>query len=86
MTVAFGVAIYFIIWWITLFMVLPFGMRTQDEQGDIVPGTPGSAPAHIRIVRVFAINTVVAAVVFAVVWYFLATYWVTLDALPTPRR
>jgi len=31
--------------------VLPFGVRTQDEEGSVVPGTPGSAPANVRIVR-----------------------------------
>jgi predicted secreted protein len=85
MTVAFGIAIYFIVWWITLFVVLPFGLRTQEEQGDVVPGTPASAPARIQLMRIFAINTAVAAIVFAVVWYVIATNWVTLDALPPLR-
>ena len=40
-----AVAIYIFIWWIVLFAVLPFGVRTQDEAGSVVPGTPGSAPA-----------------------------------------
>ena len=86
MTVAFGIAVFFIIWWITLFAVLPFGLRTQDENGEVVPGTPSSAPVRIDLIRIFAINTVVAAVVFAVVWFLLATYWVTLDALPPQAR
>ncbi len=55
-----AVAIYIFIWWIVLFAVLPFGVRTQDEEGSVVPGTPGSAPAKVRIVRIFLINTLVA--------------------------
>ena len=61
-------AIFVFIWWLTLFAVLPFGVRTQDEDGAVVPGTPGSAPAKPRILRVFVINTLVAAVVFAIVY------------------
>ena len=36
----FGIAIYGMIWFVTLFTVLPFGVVTQDEAGDVEPGTP----------------------------------------------
>jgi predicted secreted protein len=68
MSIALGIALYFMIWWIVLFAVLPFGVRTQEEDGEVVPGTPPSAPASVRMVRIFLINTVVATVVFALVW------------------
>ncbi|HLP68793.1 MAG TPA: DUF1467 family protein, partial [Rhizobium sp.] len=48
MTFVSAFAVYFIIWWITLFAVLPIGMRTQDEEKDVVPGSVGSAPARFR--------------------------------------
>jgi len=68
MTFTFGLAIYFVIWWITLFAVLPFGLRTQDEEKEIVPGTPESAPHKPRLLRTFLLNSLVAGVVFAVLW------------------
>jgi len=40
MSVSFAIAIYFIIWWTVLFAVLPIGVRTQAEDGAVVPGTP----------------------------------------------
>ena len=43
MSIALGIALYFVIWWMTLFAVLPFGGRTQGESGHVVPGTPESA-------------------------------------------
>ena len=52
MSLALGMALYFIIWWIVLFAVMPFNVRTQDEAGEVVPGTPGSAPANPRILRI----------------------------------
>ena len=60
MDLVMAVAIYIFIWWIVLFAVLPFGVRTQDEEGSVVPGTPESAPAKRRMLRIFLINTVVA--------------------------
>ncbi len=72
MRTSVAIATFFCIWFITLFAVLPFGVRTQDEEGSIVPGTPGSAPHSVRMLRVFMINTVVAAVVFAGVYALVA--------------
>ena len=39
MTLATAIAIYFIIWWVVLFAVLPFGVRSQEESGAVEPGT-----------------------------------------------
>ena len=74
MTIALSIALYFIIWWIVLFAVLPFGVRTQDEAGEIVPGTPGSAPVNPRILRVVIINTIVSGVVFAAAYVAIEYY------------
>ena len=69
MSLTLGIAIYFIVWWTVLFAVLPFGVRTQDEEGTIVPGTPESAPADPRMLRVAGLTTLVATVVFALVYW-----------------
>ena len=33
MSIASAIAIYFIIWWLCLFVVLPFGVRNAHESG-----------------------------------------------------
>ncbi len=86
MSISLGLALYFIIWWMVLFAVLPFGLTTQEEAGDIVPGTPGSAPARSRMLRIFLINTVVAAIVFAVVWAAITFKWISIIAPTLPLR
>jgi predicted secreted protein len=77
-----AVAIYIFIWWIVLFAVLPFGVRTQAEEGDVVPGTPESAPAKPRILRIFVINTLVASIVFALVYAAIVYKVVTPETFP----
>ena len=52
--------------------MLPFFAHTQDEAGDVVPGTPESAPHKINLLKVFFINTIVAAVSFAGVYTVIA--------------
>jgi predicted secreted protein len=66
MSVAFGLAVYFMLWWIILFTILPFGLhRTQEEAGDVVPGTEPSAPHQPKFVKVIVVTTVVTTIVFA---------------------
>ena len=44
MPVTTGIAIFFLIWWIVLFAVLPWGVRSQQEDAEVAPGTdPGRA-------------------------------------------
>ncbi len=78
MTLALGITLYIMIWWMTLFAVLPFGVKTQGEEGDVVPGTPESAPVRPRLIKTFLINTVVAALVFVLVWGALEYDWLGL--------
>ena len=85
MSISFGIAIYFIIWWLTLFAVLPFGVVTQDERGSTVPGTPGSAPTAPRLVRTAAITTVISGFLFALLYLVLTRGWIRLDDLPFLR-
>jgi predicted secreted protein len=85
MSLTLGLALYFIIWWTVLFAVLPFGVRTQGEAGEIVPGTPASAPVAPHLLRTFAITTGVAGVIFALVYAVLAGGIVDLGAyFPDP--
>lgn len=75
-------AVYFIIWWVTLFAVLSVGLKTQDDAGQVIPGTPASAPAGSHLLRVFFINTIVATVLFAIFYYAFAIRGWTFDDLP----
>jgi predicted secreted protein len=68
MSITLGVAIYVVIWWTVLFAVLPIGVRTQGEDGAIVPGTPESAPTAPRLLRVVLLTTVIATLLFLLPW------------------
>ena len=74
-------AIYFIIWWVTLFAVLPFGMRTQAEENYVVPGTPESAPARFQAKKVLLLTTLVAALIYGG-WDLCTVYFgISMDSL-----
>jgi predicted secreted protein len=74
MNVVGGLALYFVIWWITLFAVLPFGIRSQEEAGEVVAGTEPGAPVLPGLLKKAVITSLIAAVIFAGVWYVWVTY------------
>jgi predicted secreted protein len=66
MAVTTILAIYFIIWWTVLFAVLPWGVHSQDESGDVTPGTDPGAPAVHTVWKKLMWTTVIASVVFGI--------------------
>jgi len=60
-----AIAIFVTIWFTVLFAVLPFGIRSQHEDGDFVPGTDPGAPVAPRLLVKALWTTVISAGVFA---------------------
>ncbi|MCT8266022.1 MULTISPECIES: DUF1467 family protein [Afifella] len=76
-----ALAVYFVIWWLVLFAVLPFGVRTQEEEGEVTLGTERAAPAVPRMWWKLLATSLVAAVLFGVVYLAIAVFGVTLEDL-----
>ena len=82
MTLSFAISMYVVIWWIVLFAMLPIGVRTQAEEGEVSPGTPESAPHQPRLLPKMLATTVVASIVFAAVYVIIVHRVITLDQIP----
>ena len=71
-------AIYALLWVLSAFILLPFGVKTHDEAGiPKVPGQADSAPADFRPGRVALRASVMAAVLCGL---YVANYtygWIT---------
>jgi predicted secreted protein len=76
-----AIAIYFIIWWVVLFAVLPFGVRSQEESGKVAPGTDPGAPVIPQIWRKLVWTTIAASVIFAFCAVVYIYRLITLDEL-----
>jgi predicted secreted protein len=81
MSVTTAIAIFFLIWWIVLFAVMPWGVRSQQEGGEIVPGTDPGAPTFPRLFRKLVWTTGVSVVIFGVCYVIYVNRLVTLDGL-----
>jgi len=82
MGIGTGIAIYFIVWWLTLFITLPFKMRSQFEDGEVVEGTEPAAPADPQIMKRMLWNTVFSLAVFGLYWFVFYVLDFGLDDIP----
>jgi len=74
-------AIYFVVWWIVLFAVLPWGTRTQAEEGDIVLGSAHSAPSRPMLLRKALATSIVAAVLVGALWLAVERFGLDLATI-----
>lgn len=79
MAITTAIAIYFLIWWIVLFAVLPWGVTSQGDDG--TPGTDPGAPRLPRLLSKLIWTTLVSAAVYAVCAVIYQYRIVTLDDL-----
>ena len=79
MAITTAIAIYFLIWWVVLFAVLPFGVRAQGE--DRAAGTDPGAPIIPQLGAKLIWTTVVAAVIWTICAVLYAKGFLRLDDL-----
>ena len=80
-TISTAFAIYFVVWWIVLFLTLPFGVRSQHEDGGGAPGTDPGAPIATLMGRKLIWTTILSAVFFAVAWLAYDAGYLSVDRL-----
>ena len=73
-------AIYILFWTLSLFLVLPWGVRTSEEEGArSEPGHAESAPHVFRARRVMLWTTTVATILFGIYYANYVSGWITVE-------
>ena len=81
MTITAAIVLFAVIWFLALFVALPIGLRTQDEAGEVAPGTPASAPEVHHLKRKFFWVTVATVAIWLPLCAFIAWGGVTVRDL-----
>ena len=75
-------AIWFLVWVLCAFVVMPFGIRTHDETGhEKIPGQADSAPVNFRPLKVVLRATVLSLVICGLIVLNYTEGWITRDDL-----
>jgi predicted secreted protein len=81
MSLVSSIAIYFVLWWLCLFVVLPFGVKGQHEDDTVHPGTEPGAPVRPLLLWKVLATTILAAIIFAGIYLYFGVYGLTLEDL-----
>jgi predicted secreted protein len=76
------VAIYFLVFAFSAFVLLPFGVRTDEEAGTPkIAGQADSAPHRFDLKRHLVKAAILAAILFAIYYANWSYGWITVDDL-----
>lgn len=78
MSITGALILFSVTWFMVLFCVLPVRFESQGDRGKVTPGTPASAPEDAMIGRKAKITTVIATVIFALLYGIITSGWVTV--------
>ena len=84
MTIYAAIGIYFVLWWIVLFAVLPWGVRGLHEAGAVEDGNDLGAPQKPWLLRKAITTSLISALLFAAVYFFWEEALILIDRLPPP--
>jgi len=79
MTITAALVLYSVTWFMVFFCVLPVRFESQGDRGQVMPGTPASAPEDAMIGRKARITTVIATVIFGLLYLIITSGLITID-------
>jgi predicted secreted protein len=86
-----ALAIYFVIWWVVLFAVLPFGVRNAHEAGQhIEDGLDTGAPVETLLWRKVLITTIISIAIYGLFYFLFSTGTLDMEhilsLIPVPTQ
>jgi predicted secreted protein len=67
-----GIVVYILVWWVTLFAILPLWVTPADPEE---PGFAAGAPRRPLMLRKIAVTTVVAAIIWLGIYIVVSEPW-----------
>ena len=81
MTITAALIVFAITWFMVFFIVLPIRFTSQSEAGEVVPGTPQSAPADYLVKKKALITTAITVVLWGLIVWFITSGFVSIADL-----
>lgn len=81
MTISAAAVLFSVIWFMTLFVVLPIGLKTQGDKGEVVPGTHASSPVNAQLGRKVKWVTVITILLWIPLYFIITSGVITVEML-----
>lgn len=79
MTITAALVLFAVTWFLVLFCVLPIRFESQDEAGEVLEGTPKSAPKNFDFAAKARLTTWISIAIWIVLYGVIASKIITLD-------
>lgn len=76
MTLVSGTMVFFVLWWVALFAILPFGVRTDENPPK---GFADSAPQNPHLRKKFLMTTLLTILIWGIIHWVMLNHWVTFS-------
>ncbi len=86
MAITSAIVLFAVIWFMLLLMALPMRMKSQEEDGEVVPGTPASAPVNPMIGKKIIWVTVITVVLWIPLVAFIVSGVVSIHDIDFYNR
>ena len=84
MGIAGSLMVFAIAWWLAFFIMLPMGVRSQIEEGTVIPGTEPSSPVQPRLWRKAGAALVIAFLTWGALFWLIEESQFSIDDIPVP--
>ena len=81
MPITSALVLFAVIWFISLFVALPMGEKSQEEAGEVVPGTPASAPDDPKLKKKMIWVTIATIIIWLPLVVIISSGWITIRDL-----
>ena len=79
MSITSAIVVFAVTWFMVLFVVLPLRLRTQGDDGEVVPGTHAGAPSDPQLWRRVLVTTGVTVVLWALICGVILSGWIGVE-------
>ena len=79
MTITAAIVLFAIIWFMVLFICLPLKVKTQGDSGEVVPGTPESAPENGDLKHKILLVTAITGVLWVISFSIIVSEIIKID-------
>ena len=78
MSITSAIVLYMVLWFLVFLVAIPIRLRTQGDEGEIVPGTHASSPARFPLKRKMWQTTLWGTLVWGVITAIILSGWISV--------